>query len=274
LYLAIILNSKTTLLIIKQGGFTIPIIQSVERALHILDLFDEHTTELKITDISKRMELHKSTVHSLLKTLQKNHYIDQNHENGKYKLGMKLFERGSLVSSTIDIRQAAKKYLLHLSKKTGQTVHIGIMDGREGVYIDKVEGEMAVIRYSRIGRRMPLHTTAIGKALLANKKPEEIQLLLSDYEYGKQTSNTITNEAEFLEEIEKVQQNGYAVDNQENEKDVRCIGVPIRNFENQVLAAISISTLVSRVNNQEIEEYIIFLKQAGQELSESMGYRN
>uniref|UniRef100_UPI002D78DDA1 IclR family transcriptional regulator n=1 Tax=Qipengyuania zhejiangensis TaxID=3077782 RepID=UPI002D78DDA1 len=85
-----------------------PIIQSVQRSLRILDLFNEHTTELKITDISEKMELHKSTVHSLLKTLQESRYIDQNPENGKYRLGMKLVERGNLVISTLDIRQLAK----------------------------------------------------------------------------------------------------------------------------------------------------------------------
>ena len=233
-----------------------PIIQSVERALRILDLFDEHTTELKITEISEKISLHKSTVHSLLKTLQKYSYIDQNPEDGKYKLGLKLAERGNFVISNMDIRKAARKYLLDLSAKTGQTVHLGILDGLEGVYIDKVEGEQSIIRYSRIGRRLPLHSTAIGKVLLANQKQDEIDRLILDYQYQNVTPNTITNEAVFREEIEKIQQQGFALDNQENEQGVRCVAVPILKGDNKVLAAISISTLVSRVSDDELAVFI------------------
>lgn len=250
----------------------LPIIQSVDRALRILDLFDEHTTELKITDISERMGLHKSTVHSLLKTLQEHHYINQNLENGKYSLGMKLLERGSCVIHSLDIRLLAKKYLLDLSLKTGQTTHLVILDGKEGVYVDKVEGPMSVIRYSRIGRRIPLHCSAVGKALIAFKKQEEIKKMLSGYIYNVQTEYTITNEADFVLELEKVGHQGYAIDNQENEPGVRCIAVPIRNHQNDVIAAISISTLTSRVDDAELERFVVLLKQAASELSEQMGY--
>lgn len=249
-----------------------PIIQSVDRALLILDLFDEHTTELKITDISERMGLHKSTVHSLLKTLQEHHYINQNTENGKYSLGMKLLERGSCVIHSLDIRLLAKKYLLDLSLKTGQTTHLVILDGKEGVYVDKVDGHQSVIRYSRIGRRIPLHCSAVGKALIAFKEQEEIKKILSGYIYNAQTEYTITNEADFFLELEKVSHRGYAIDNQENEPGVRCIAVPIRNHQNDIIAAISISTLTSRVDDAKLEEFAVLLKQAASELSEQMGY--
>ncbi|MBV7507792.1 IclR family transcriptional regulator [Bacillus sp. sid0103] len=249
-----------------------PIIQSVERALKILDLFDEHKSELKITEISEKMGLHKSTVHSLLKTLQEYSYIDQNPEDGKYRLGLKLAERGNLVISNMDIRKTAKKYLLDLSAKTGQTVHLGILDGQEGVYIDKVEGEQSIIRYSRIGRRLPLHSTAIGKVLIAYQPPNEMELLLKNYNYQYQTANTIVNEAVFRKEIEKVKQQGYAVDEQENEQGVRCAAVPIFNGKGQVLAAISISTLISRVSDPELHIFIDLLKISCNELSEQMRY--
>ncbi|HEY0210865.1 IclR family transcriptional regulator [Acerihabitans sp.] len=249
-----------------------PIIQSVERALHILDLFDEHDTELKITEISNKMGLHKSTLHSLLKTLQVQGYIDQNHENGKYRLGMKLVERGNLVVNSIDIRQKARSFLLELSIKTGQTTHLGILDGKEGVYIDKVEGKMAVISYSRIGRRLPVHATAIGKVLISFLNPADIQALLENYDYTRPTPHSISDEDRFLAELALVRSRGYALDNQENEQGVRCISVPIWNVERKVVAAISISTLISRVSDDELEEYIQLLKQAGQELSQQLGY--
>ncbi|AYE53693.1 IclR family transcriptional regulator (plasmid) [Priestia megaterium NCT-2] len=249
-----------------------PIIQSVDRALRILDLFDEHTTELKITDISDQMGLHKSTVHSILKTLQQRGYIYQNLENGKYGLGMKLFERGNYVIQSLDIRQLAQKYLMDLSAKTGQTTHLVILDGKEGTYVDKVEGPMAVILYSRIGKRIPLHCSAVGKALIAFKEKDELEKILSGYEYTGQTEFTITNESEFLQELEKVRSQGYAVDNQENEPGVRCIAAPIRNHENKVIAAISLSTLIAGVDDIQLGIFVQQLKQAASELSEKMGH--
>ncbi|MBP3041390.1 IclR family transcriptional regulator, partial [Bacillaceae bacterium Marseille-Q3522] len=204
--------------------------------------------------------------------MQKYHYIDQNTENGKYKLGMKLVERGNFLINSMDLRQVSKKYLVDLSIKTGQTTHLGILDGHEGVYIDKVDGANAVIRYSMIGRRIPLHSTAIGKALLSFQSPEMIEHLLKDYQFVKYADNTITGKEEFLDELDKVRKLGYGLDNQENEPGVRCISVPIQNRENKVIAALSISTLVARVNDRDLQEYITLLKKVGKELSQQLKY--
>lgn len=249
-----------------------PIIQSVERALRILDLFDEYHKELKITEISSRMDLHKSTVHSLLKTLQEYHYIEQNPDNGKYRLGMKLLERSSRLVQSLDIRQAANPFLQKLSKTTGQTAHLVILDGKEGVYIDKVEGDKAVIRYSRIGRRIPLHCSAVGKALIAFKSPEQIRSILKGYEYQKHTEKTIRTEEAFLQELERVRKRGYATDDQENEPGVFCIAAAVRDHSGEVIAAISVSMLKARVTDEDKEEYVKLLLQTVGELSERMGY--
>jgi IclR family transcriptional regulator, KDG regulon repressor len=249
-----------------------PIIQAVDRALRILELFDEQENEIKITDISERMGLHKSTVHSLLKTLQMHGYIDQNPESGKYKLGMKLFERGNFVIHSLDIRKIAKSHLVHLSSQTGQTAHLVILDGKEGVYIDKVEGPMAVILYSRIGRRIPIHCSAVGKALVAYKSSDDLKKMLKGYEYVLQTENTIKNEADLLQELERVRRQGYAVDNQENEPGVRCVAAPIRDHAGKVIAAVSLSTLVTRVNDKDFEDFTNLLTQETMEMSQELGY--
>lgn len=251
---------------------SVPIIQSVERALRILDLFDEYHKELKITEISSRMDLHKSTVHSLLKTLQEHHYIEQNPDNGKYRLGMKLLERSSRLVQSLDIRQVAKSYLENLSKTTGQTAHLVILDGKEGVYIDKVEGEKAVIRYSRIGRRIPLHCSGVGKALVAFKPLEQLRAILKDYEYQKHTDYTIRTEEAFLQELELVKKRGYATDDQENEPGVFCIAAAIRDHSGETIAAVSISMLKARVTEEDKETYVRYLLQTADELSKRMGY--
>lgn len=250
-----------------------PIIQSVERALQILDLFNEQATELKITEISKLMGLSKSTLHSLLKTLQLHGYIEQNPENGKYRLGMKLVERGHFVVGTMDIRQKAKSWLTRLSQETGQTTHLGILDGNEGVYIEKIEGKQAAIAYSRIGRRLPVHATAIGKVLLAWLDDEELAAVLEGYQFNGFTPATITDRASLLAALKETRHNRYALDNEENEPGVRCVAVPVWNHESRVIAALSLSTLTSRVNDAELADWRQKLMDAGLGLSITLGYR-
>lgn len=251
-----------------------PIIQSVDRALRILDLFDDHTTELKITEISHRMMLNKSTVHSLLKTLQQHHYIDQNPDNGKYRLGMKLLERGNAVTSHLDLRSVAKRYLVAMSVKTGHTLHLVVLDGKEGVYIDKVEGTSATIVYSRIGRRVPVHSSGVGKVLVAFKSEEELKSILQGYVYKKQTPNTLSNEQDFLKELEEVRRNGYALDREENEPGVCCIAVPVRDYTGNVIAAASLSMPSPRLNREETDQLIPELKELGDKISEQMGFNH
>ncbi|WP_274650141.1 IclR family transcriptional regulator [Paenibacillus humicola] len=250
-----------------------PIIQALDRSLKIIDLFDEQNRELKITDISRQMNLHKSTVHSLLKTLQLHGYIDQDEETGKYRLGIRLVEKGQLVLQGLDIRQAAKPHLHRLSEQSGQTAHLVVLDRAEGVYIDKVEGDKAVIRYSRIGRRVSLHSSAVGKVLAAFQPPETLARLLEGYVYSRLTPNTIGSEREFLAEIERVRASGIAYDNEENEPGVRCAAAPILDHNGHAAAAISISTLLSHVDDAMMERCVELLLEETGRISAQLGYR-
>ncbi|TDF95758.1 IclR family transcriptional regulator [Paenibacillus piri] len=251
-----------------------PIIQSLDRALNILDLFDEQTKELKITEISSRIGLHKSTVHSLLKTLQLHGYIDQDIESGKYRLGLKLVEKGQQLLQSMDIRGTARKHMTLLSAQTGQTTHLVILDGKEGVYIDKVEGDKAAIRYSRIGGRVPLHSSAVGKALTAFRSAPEIEELLKGYRYVRQTASTIGDKESFLQELDGVRRQGYAVDDQENEPGVRCAAAPIFNHAGDVAASMSVSTMISVVDDGQFARCIELLKLETAQISQALGFKN
>lgn len=249
-----------------------PIIQSVERALKILDLFDERNRELTITEISKRMNLHKSTVHSLLKTLKSQRYIAQNEENEKYLLGLKLFERGNMVVSHLDLRTVARKHLEWLSSTTNLTTHLVILDGQEGLYVDKVEGSGVTVIYSRIGRRVPIHTSAIGKSLVATKTDEELNRLLEGYQYTKQTEKSIRSKEEFLSEIEQARIAGYSMDNEENEPGIVCFAVPIKDYSSKVIAAVSMSMPASKLNDEIKKYYVGLLKECSDKISAGLGY--
>lgn len=250
-----------------------PIIQALDRALKIIDLFDEHNTELKITEISKRLQLHKSTVHSLLKTLMLHGYITQDEESNKYKLGMKFVEKGHLLLQGLDIRTETKPFLQELSERTGQTTHLVILSGNEGVYIDKIEGEKAVIRYSYLGRKVPLHSSACGKVLLAYQKETVKEKILSNYKFTRQTAMTIMDKERLERALQEVRQLGYAVDNQENEPGVRCIAAPVLNYSGEIVAAISLSTLVSSVDDELLGSYRELLCFAALQVSQRLGYK-
>ncbi|WP_176086462.1 IclR family transcriptional regulator [Martelella sp. HB161492] len=250
-----------------------PIIQSVQRALMILNLFDEENPEMKITDIAARLDLHKSTLHSILKTLQMEGYIEQNHENGRYRLGMKLVERGTFVINSLDLRKRAGPALAALSQATGETVHLGILEGKNGVYIDKVDGSRALIGYSRIGRSLPIHCTAIGKVLLAFRPTEEVWSLLGGYDFTAFTERTITAAEPFVAALSTVRAEGLALDDEEHSRGVRCMAAPVFDHDKKVVAAVSISTLTSVTDSAAFARLIAPLKQASAAISLALGDR-
>lgn len=249
-----------------------PLIQAVERALNILDLFSEQKVELNLAEISQLTGLHKSTLHSLLKTLQAQGYIEQTESNAPYRLGVKLLERGYLVQRSRDFIAIARPFLEELSERTGQTVHLGVLDGKSGVYVDKVEGTRSIIVYSRIGRRMPIHTTAIGKVLLAFQSPAVIGRTLDGYDFATATENTITERGAYEAALAKVRTDGFAVDEQENVRGCRCAAVPVWGHDRKLVAAISISTVVENVSMDEFKSFIEQLKVTGASVSRDLGY--
>jgi len=185
---------------------------------------------------------------------------------------MKLVERGHFVVGSMDIRQKAKSWLTELSLKTGQTMHLGVLDGNEGVYIEKIEGKQAAIAYSRIGRRLPVHATAIGKVLIAWLGDAELAAVLQNHEYSIYTPATLSTREALLDVLAQTRELGYAIDDEENEQGVRCVSVPVWNHESRVIAALSLSTLKSRVDDNELAGYLKLLEEAGQHLSAELGY--
>lgn len=250
------------------------LINAVDRALRILDLFSEQQTELKLTEISQQMKLHKSTVHGLLRTLAHHGYITQNEENGKYKLGLKFIEKGEFVLSSLDLRRIVHGQLRKLAAKFGETAHLVILEGGEAIYIDKVEGDSAIGMYSHVGKRAPIYCTAVGKVLVSEQTEQELQQIARQQNYVPRTQNTIRNAEDLVAEIQHVRQQGYAVDDEELEIGLRCIAVPIRDNRGMIIAAISISGPVTRLSNKKLPEITENLKDAAYRISRQLGYKN
>lgn len=248
------------------------LVQSLDRALSLLEEIAASGGEVGITELSNRVELHKSTVHRLLNTLVCKGFVEQNPETGDYKLGMKILELAGGIFNELEIREQARPYLKELRDTVGETAHLVIRDGEQGVYIDKVESSQAIRMHSQIGRRIPLHSTAVGKVLLADLDRDKLEKMFEPGRLKRYTEHTVTDWEKFLGELQRVAGQGYAVDNEEYEPAVRCIAAPVKNHTGQVAAAISVSGPVFRLNVEKIETVARVVKEKAMLISQRLGY--
>ncbi|SDK05031.1 IclR family transcriptional regulator [Natronincola ferrireducens] len=248
-------------------------VQSVERALAILEVLSDYGEGVGITELSTNINLHKSTVHRLLLTLIQKGYVEQNPETSKYKLTLKLFELGNKPLEKLDILTVAKPYLHQLKEVTHEVVHLVIREGTEIVYIDKVESENKIRMHSRIGTRSPMYCTSVGKAIMAYLPEEEVERLWENSEIKRLTPHTITDLNVMKKTLKEIRQKGYALDEEENELGIRCIGAPIFNHRGELAGAISVSGPTIRVTKEVVEGYKNHILEYSKNISKELGYR-
>lgn len=251
----------------------IEIVQSVDRTLTILEVLSDYNEGLGITEISKLIDLHKSTVYRLLGTLIYKGYVIQDMASNKYKLSLKLYELGCKRVSSMDILKSSKSYTEKLMKRVNEVVHLVIRDENDIVYIDKVEADNTIRMASTIGRRSPLYCTSVGKAILSYLPEEEVKQIWENSKIEKLTEYTITDFNVFQKELAEIKEKGYAIDNEENELGVRCIGAPVFNHNGSIEGAISISGPAIRVTKEKIEEFSNEVKKYAGLISKELGYR-
>lgn len=247
-------------------------VQSLERALKIIEVLAHSEKPLGVTEIGKLIGVHKSTAYRLVYTLRQFGYVDQDEESEKYFLGLKPLELSSIINERLDIKRLIRPYLEELSNRTSETVYLAVREGDEIVYIDKIESKYAVRMYSRIGARAPLYCTALGKCLLAFSSEDLIKRWTSKESLPQKTENTIKTGEELAKELEKVRSQGYALDREEFEPGVKCVAVPILNKSKKAIAAISISMPSFRVTDEKINELIPLLLKTSSEVSEKLKY--
>ena len=248
------------------------LIKSLDRALDILELIVGTENGMGVTEISKALDIHKSTVYRLLDTLKFRGYLEKNEDNHKYMAGINLFELSSKVLNDIDSRVRVRPYLEELMQKTKETVHLGILDDGEIIYLDKVESTATIRMYSQVGKRVPVHSTSLGKAIMANLSEKRVKKILKKKGMEAKTKKTITELEHFLKHLEKVRKQGYAIDDEEQEEDIRCIAGPIFNHRGNVVAAFSISAPITRMTEKRINELAELVVEYSQKMSRSLGH--
>ena len=247
-------------------------IQVLDRALAVLEALSQEGPDLTLAQISATLKLHKSTAHRLMMVLERYKLIEKNSASGRYRLGLKLFELGTKAVSQLDLRERAHPYLERVVLESGETVHLCILDDGEVVYVDKVEPARSVRMASSVGTRNPAYCTAVGKAMLAYLPAAQVEAIVRKQGLRPLTKNTITSLAELKAELAKIRTRGYAIDDEEIEDGVRCVGCAVQGPSGEPFAALSISGPTFRVTQEKVAALAHPVIAAAKELSAQLGF--
>jgi DNA-binding IclR family transcriptional regulator len=230
-------------------------IQTVSNALRVLEVFSEKD-EIGVSDLSRRLGLHKNNVFRLLATLEENGYIAQSARSEQYRLGTGCLELGRAFARGNTLLRSARPILADLSAAVGETVHIATLRMAEVIHLDGEVPDQLVLTASRIGLRLPANCTALGKVLLAGLEPEArvqfIKELSAEGGFTAKTSSTIVDPDKFSEHLSSVAIQGFGVDLEEYEVGLRCVAAPVYNETGQVVAAISVSGPSFRLTEDQL----------------------
>nr|WP_245349943.1 IclR family transcriptional regulator [Cytobacillus eiseniae] len=248
-------------------------VKSVGRALDIISIISSKSGGLGVTDISKQMDINKSSVYRILSTLVQYGYVEQDTETERYKLGYMFLEISSRLLESIDLRTEARPFLLELEKETNEVIHLVVYDQGEVVYIEKLDGNEALRMHSKVGKRAPMHCTSVGKAILSHLPMTNVEEILERKGLPVHTEHTITDKTNFLNELTKIKEKGFALDLQENENGITCIAVPIFDHLGRVAAAVSISGPTMRMTESRLVVLQPRMLEIGHQISSRLGYK-
>jgi IclR family KDG regulon transcriptional repressor len=249
------------------------IVQTVLHALDILEQFHDNVDELGVTDLSKRLRLHKNNVFRLLATLESRNYIEQNKLTENYRLGLKNLELGQTVIKQMGILRRSRPVLESLALECNETCYVAVLRDAHVIYLDAVESSYPVRVASRVGTRLPVHCTAAGKVMLANATDTRWQGSQPCGELRRYTPTTITDRFELKKQLEKVAAQGYALEDEELDQEVRGIAAPIRDYTGSVIGALSISGPAMRLGEPRLhDELAPMIERAAEDISLRLGF--
>jgi len=248
-------------------------LSSVANALRLMKTFSDDDSEIGISGLAQRLGLAKSTVHRLAATLITEGMLEQDPDSGKYRLGLAVFELGSLVRRKMDVSAEARPFLRALRDQTGETIHLAVLDHASVLYINKMESRRAIRMSTNVGARAPVHCTADGKALLAFQ-PDEVVAATFAGELPARTPNTIVDAKALRRDLAAARARGYAVDEEESELGMRSVAAPIRADSGAVIASLSIAGPTHRVSKKILMSYAREVVKAADAISQRLGYQS
>ncbi|MDH4307109.1 MAG: IclR family transcriptional regulator [Acidimicrobiia bacterium] len=217
------------------------VLSSVTNAARLLKQFSAREREFGVSELARRLGLGKSTVHRLLVTLAEQHLVEQDEVSGKYRLGLAIYDLGAAVATGLDLHEAVMPSMEQLRAATGETVQVAVLDGREVVYIERLDSPNTLRLFLEVGRRNWAHCTGTGKLLMAYLSSYELDRVLEGWELEAVTPHTITDESKLRKELAKVRSQGFAQNLGESEVGVLSVSGPIRDITGRVRAALSVA---------------------------------
>ncbi len=242
-------------------------VSSVDRALTCLETLARSNRGMSLADIARKLNLPKSSAHCILLTLERRGYIYRAPSTHRYLFGKELMNLAQSALARLELRARASQPLRRLLEKTHMTVHMAIYEDGEAVLVEKIEPPTAVKMASHIGRRLDLHCTGVGKALLAYLPEEEFNRLRTSRALARHNENTIVFTNKLHVELEHIRKVGYSFDNEEDEIGIRCVGAPV--FENEtVIAAISVAGTTAQITGTTLEPLVRIVRETADEISQ------
>ena len=246
-------------------------IQSVSRATAILKLFREHSA-LSLTQVAQMTGLNKTTTHGLMKTLEAEHFLQQDARSHLYALGPAVFELGMLYQTRIDVYAIALPWMKELSNQVGETVQLGMLLGTDVIYISRVTTQDFSSFLVAEGVRMPAHCTATGKCMLSRLPAERLHAMYPGENLPVCTPKSIATRSELEQRLKTIRESGYAVDDEEAENGLRGLAIPLIGISGESTMAICISGTVSHLTDERILSYLPPLREIGEAISRKLGF--
>lgn len=248
------------------------LLSSVGNAARLLKQFSSRERELGVSDLARRLGLGKSTVHRLVTTLAAEHLLEQNPDNGKYRLGLAVYDLGAAVSTHLDMHEAVVPPMERLRNATGETVQVAVLDEREVVYVERLDSPHTLRLFLDVGRRNWAHCTATGKCLLAYLADYDLDRILDGWDLPALTPATVTDVAALRKELSAIRKLGHARNIDESEVGVLSVAAPIRDVHGGVAAALSVAGPTARMD-PILDKIAAAVVESAAQASRRLGYR-
>jgi IclR family KDG regulon transcriptional repressor len=225
---------------------------SVSNAARVLKAFTPGEREWGVTDLARRLSIAKSTAHRLLATLTDEGLLEQDPATGRYRLGLVVFDMAAAAQS-VDLHEAVLTPMTELRNRTGETVQVAVLDGREVVYVERLDSPNTLRLFIEVGRRNAAHSTGCGKALLAFLPPDQLERVLRGWTMEPKTPHTITDVKVLRDDLADARRRGYAVNRRESEAGIISVAAPIRDVSGRAVAAVSVAGPAERLEPHELK---------------------
>lgn len=247
---------------------------TVVKAMHVLRVLSELTEQnpqgASVSEITRASGEHASSVCKHLAAFEQYGLVEQDEATGRYRIGHFALKLANTMLKRLNIREIASPVLRRLAEQTGETTHLVVRSGLRVVYIDKVESSRTIRIHSDVGTANPMHCTSVGKALLAYS-PESLVQQVIDEGLKQYTKYTLTTGEALREDLAKTRMRGFAIDREEHEPEVRCVGAPVFNHRGEVTAAISISGPKWRMDESRLQELGVLVREGALEITRRLG---